>query len=75
MGGALPEPAHALVEDGDLAPLRRFGHSSGLWLAVGLCLAACARPHLPIRSPKGLTAQEAEAILQHCRITGRSAHT
>jgi hypothetical protein len=75
MGGALPEPAHALVEEGDLTPLRSFGHSSGLWLAVGLCLAACARPHLPVRSPEGLTVQEAEAILQRCRITSRSAHT
>ena len=75
MDGALPEPAHALVEHGDLTPLRSFGHSSGLWLAVGLCLAACAHPHLPVRSPQELTASAAEAILRGCRITRRSAHT
>jgi hypothetical protein len=37
--GELPEPAHALLEHGDPAPLRSFGHSSGRALMVGLALA------------------------------------
>ena len=37
--GELPEPAHALLERGDPAPLRSFGHSSGRALLVGLALA------------------------------------
>lgn len=37
--GALPEPAHRLLEDGDPEPLRGFGHSSGRALLVGLALA------------------------------------
>jgi Protein of unknown function (DUF2877) len=38
-GGELPEPAHALLERGDPEPLRRFGHSSGRAILVGLALA------------------------------------
>ena len=37
--GELPEPAHRLLEDGDPEPLRRFGHSSGRALLLGLALA------------------------------------
>ena len=37
--GELPEPAHRLLESGDPAPLRAFGHSSGRALLVGLALA------------------------------------
>jgi hypothetical protein len=37
--GELPEPAHALLERGDPEPLRRFGHSSGRCLLLGLALA------------------------------------
>jgi hypothetical protein len=37
--GHLPEPAHRLLEDGDLEPLLRFGHSSGRALLLGLALA------------------------------------
>jgi hypothetical protein len=37
--GELPEPAHALLARGDPAPLRRFGHTSGSALLVGLALA------------------------------------
>jgi hypothetical protein len=40
--GELPEPAHALVERGDLEPLRGFGRSSGTGLARGLALACGA---------------------------------
>jgi hypothetical protein len=40
--GELPEPAHALLERGDLAPLRGFGRSSGTGLARGLALACGA---------------------------------
>lgn len=40
--GELPSPAHALLEDGDPEPLRRFGHSSGRALLVGLALAGAA---------------------------------
>jgi hypothetical protein len=35
----LPEAAHALLERGDPAPLRRFGRSSGRLLMLGLALA------------------------------------
>ncbi len=38
--GALPEPAHALLENGDPAPLLHFGHTSGRSLLYGLALAA-----------------------------------
>jgi hypothetical protein len=38
--GELPEPAHALLERGDPAPLHRFGHSSGRHLLLGLAAAA-----------------------------------
>ncbi len=37
--GELPEPAHTLLESGDPEPLRRFGHSSGRALLLGLSLA------------------------------------
>lgn len=37
--GELPEPAHLLLEKGDQAPLRAFGHSSGRALMLGLALA------------------------------------
>ena len=37
--GELPEPAHALLERGDPEPLRRFGHSSGRAILLGLALA------------------------------------
>jgi len=37
--GELPEPAHTLLETGDAAPLRAFGHSSGRALMAGLALA------------------------------------
>ena len=40
--GELPEPAHALLERGDLEPLRRFGRTSGTALARGLALACGA---------------------------------
>ena len=40
--GELPSPAHALLEEGDPEPLRRFGHSSGRALLVGLALAGSA---------------------------------
>src|SRR6185295_423560 len=38
--GELPEPAHALLEDGDPLPLLAFGHTSGKALLLGLALAA-----------------------------------
>lgn len=38
--GELPEPAHALLEDGDPGPLLRFGHTSGRAVLFGLALAA-----------------------------------
>lgn len=41
--GALPEPAHALLEDGDARPLLSFGHTSGRALLFGLALGAAAR--------------------------------
>jgi hypothetical protein len=44
--GELPEPAHALLEHGDPAPLCRFGHSSGRGLLLGLALA-CPDPPAP----------------------------
>ena len=37
--GELPEPAHALLERGDPEPLRRFGHSSGRAILLGLAVA------------------------------------
>lgn len=37
--GELPEPAHTLLERGDPEPLRRFGHSSGRAILLGLALA------------------------------------
>jgi hypothetical protein len=37
--GELPEPAHALLEHGDPAPLLAFGHSSGRGIVLGLALA------------------------------------
>lgn len=37
--GELPEPAHALLADGDSTPLLRFGHSSGRGMLLGLALA------------------------------------
>jgi len=40
--GELPSPAHAFLEEGDPGPLRRFGHSSGRALLVGLALAGSA---------------------------------
>jgi hypothetical protein len=40
--GELPEPAHALLERGDLGPLRGFGRTSGGALARGLALACGA---------------------------------
>jgi hypothetical protein len=38
--GELPEPAHAALERGDVAPLLSWGHSSGRSLLVGLAVAA-----------------------------------
>jgi Protein of unknown function (DUF2877) len=40
--GELPEPAHALLERGDPAPLLCFGHSSGRCLMRGLAVGAAA---------------------------------
>ena len=40
--GALPEPAHALIERGDLEPLLLFGATSGSAIAVGLAAAVAA---------------------------------
>ena len=40
--GELPSPAHTLLADGDPEPLRRFGHSSGRAILVGLALAGSA---------------------------------
>jgi len=37
--GQLPEPAHALLEDGDIGPLLAFGATSGAGIALGLALA------------------------------------
>jgi hypothetical protein len=37
--GELPEPAHALLEDGDPWPLLGFGHTSGRAILLGLALA------------------------------------
>jgi hypothetical protein len=37
--GELPEPAHALLERGDVGPLLRWGRSSGRCLALGLAIA------------------------------------
>jgi len=34
----LPEAAHRLLEDGDIEPLLRFGHTSGAGIALGLGL-------------------------------------
>ncbi len=42
--GELPEPAHALLERGEVGPLHRFGHSSGRSLLVGMAAAASAPP-------------------------------
>lgn len=36
--GHLPEPAHALLERGEIAPLLRFGATSGKGIAFGLAL-------------------------------------
>ena len=46
--GELPEPAHALLEHGDPAPLCRFGSSSGRGIMLGLALACGAAPEGPI---------------------------
>lgn len=48
--GELPEPAHALLERGDPAPLWRFGHSSGRGIMLGLALA-CPDP---VRAGRGV---------------------
>ena len=37
--GELPEPAHALLEDGDPLPLLAFGQTSGRAILLGLALA------------------------------------
>jgi hypothetical protein len=37
--GHLPEPAHALVENGDIGPLLDFGATSGKGIALGLAFA------------------------------------
>ncbi len=37
--GEMPEPVHALLEDGDPLPLLAFGHTSGRSLLFGLALA------------------------------------
>lgn len=34
--GDLPEPAHLLLEDGDVEPLLRFGSTSGKGMILGL---------------------------------------
>ncbi len=39
--GEVPEPVHALLEEGDPCPLLAFGHTSGRCLMFGLALA-CA---------------------------------
>jgi hypothetical protein len=52
--GELPEPAHALLEDGDPAPLLAFGATSGRGLIVGLALASgvvAARPAFRVELP------------------------
>jgi Protein of unknown function (DUF2877) len=36
--GELPEPAHALLENGDVEPLLRFGASSGKGIMLGIAL-------------------------------------
>lgn len=41
-GGALPEPAHKLLVDGDFEPLLAFGASSGKGITLGLSLASGA---------------------------------
>lgn len=42
--GALPEPAHLLLEHGDPGPLLSFGHSSGRAMLVGLALGCSLSP-------------------------------
>lgn len=48
--GELPEPAHDLLEAGDVQPLLSFGHSSGRPILLGLALA-CSKKRKPMASP------------------------
>ncbi len=50
--GELPEPAHALLQEGDPGPLRAFGHSSGRALMYGLALGCSAPGPHPMRVPE-----------------------
>jgi Protein of unknown function (DUF2877) len=43
--GELPQPAHALLEEGDPESLLAFGHSSGKGILLGLALASPERVH------------------------------
>lgn len=65
--GEVPEPAHAFIKRGDLGPLRAFGHSSGRWIAVGICLGA-AGPTGRLGTPADLSIETAEQLLRRCRI-------
>lgn len=52
--GELPEPAHALLERGDVVPLLAWGRSSGRCLALGLALAFADPRAERARSPSRL---------------------
>jgi hypothetical protein len=64
--GALPEPAHRLVEDGAIGPLLQFGQSSGKWIAIGIFLGASTAEVTRCWAPDDLSVGSANRLLARC---------
>jgi hypothetical protein len=69
--GEVPEPVHDLLERGDRRGLLAFGHSSGRWLMIGLCLGAAANEASRLGSADDLSLVSADRLLARCRIRTR----
>jgi hypothetical protein len=70
--GDVPGPVHALLERGECGPLLRFGHSSGRWMLIGICLGAVAGGAVGWGTPNNLSDATATRLLSQCRIRVRS---
>ena len=60
--GQLPEPAHSMTRDGDLAPLLSWGHTSGKALLLGFACAARQLRCVPGRPSATVDGTQASAI-------------
>jgi hypothetical protein len=66
--GEMPEPVHDLLVRGECRSLLAFGHSSGRWLMIGLCLGAAASRECPLGTPEDLSLASADKLLGRCRL-------